>query len=278
MFINNAQIEAWGNFSYGYAGFAYQLQVSAMYLILCEGFLLYFFYKQGKPRILVYVLLLLVVICVFMTGKRTASIISLVVPFLIYAISVKRKKQSFFLSVVFCLLMSYIVSNATSLSETVVFNRIGESVVKAQSGMDITSGRTILWSKAIDAFWEKPIFGIGLNNYQAYTGMSTEAHNSYVQILCEEGVVGFLLFIFPLLYCAYITANKVKMADSQSAESGFLKFSLFYQLFFIIFAFTGNPTTNNLSLILYFVAVGILCSIQNEAKSWKRESFPSQNA
>jgi tetratricopeptide (TPR) repeat protein len=64
------------------------------------------------------------------------------------------------------------------------------------------SGRYDYWRVAVDAFDEKPITGIGAGNYQdAYTlhrheaKPSRYAHNFWLRVLSETGIVGLLLIV-----------------------------------------------------------------------------------
>jgi O-antigen ligase len=84
---------------------------------------------------------------------------------------------------------------------------------------EVTSGtlneRTIIWKAGLDVFRENPINGIGVNafaptiqralgtprqikNAAANNVVELVAHNTFISVLVEEGVVGFLLFIFIL--------------------------------------------------------------------------------
>lgn len=73
------------------------------------------------------------------------------------------------------------------------------------------SGRYDYWRVAVDAFEEKPITGIGAGNYQdAYTlhrhepKQSRYAHNIWLRVLSETGIVGLLLFVGALVL-AFVT-------------------------------------------------------------------------
>ncbi len=55
------------------------------------------------------------------------------------------------------------------------------------------NGRRELWKQGIDLWLEKPIFGGG---YEALGRQIRKgAHNTYVQLLCDTGIVGFILFV-----------------------------------------------------------------------------------
>jgi probable O-glycosylation ligase (exosortase A-associated) len=64
-------------------------------------------------------------------------------------------------------------------------------------------GRTIIWRRGIDMMLENPVFGVGANAFHIAEGLShadiggkwSTAHNSFIQIGAELGVIGLLLFI-----------------------------------------------------------------------------------
>ena len=66
---------------------------------------------------------------------------------------------------------------------------------------DVTSGRTYFWSIAIRMFLDNPIFGVGFDAFGvAFTRYDTwngffrieQAHNEYLQVLAEGGILSFL--------------------------------------------------------------------------------------
>ena len=65
---------------------------------------------------------------------------------------------------------------------------------------DLSSGRTHFWSIALKIFIDYPILGVGLNafgtafpNYDTWNGTMRveQAHNDYLQMLTEAGILGF---------------------------------------------------------------------------------------
>jgi O-antigen ligase len=95
------------------------------------------------------------------------------------------------------------------------------------------SGRTNLWSVAMDAFKSHPIGGIGAGNFtvveQAFAignvsltrtsdvVLNHVVHNSYLQVLAELGVVGYVLFAF-LLVGALVIAWKAVQTFANSGD------------------------------------------------------------
>jgi O-antigen ligase len=84
--------------------------------------------------------------------------------------------------------------------------RFAETAVSS----DITTNRTHIWNVSLDVIKNHPVFGAGLGAFpQAYTAFDTlngmerveQAHNDYLQILADAGIVGLLIgafFVFRL--------------------------------------------------------------------------------
>ncbi len=60
-------------------------------------------------------------------------------------------------------------------------------------GEGADSGRFGQWQEAANAFFSNPFFGVGLEGMFRLRGMAT--HNTYLQVLSETGIVGFVLFV-----------------------------------------------------------------------------------
>lgn len=72
-------------------------------------------------------------------------------------------------------------------------------------------GRLTLYGAAILLFWQHPVIGVGLTNFGEllprvidWNYENLAAHNTYLQVLAEGGVIGFLLFFIPLFYLLYL--------------------------------------------------------------------------
>ena len=69
------------------------------------------------------------------------------------------------------------------------------------------SGRTELWGIVWKAFLANPIFGVGWGAATKLTGgMAT--HNTFLSMLCEQGVFGTFFFVAPLVYAVLASLRK----------------------------------------------------------------------
>ena len=80
-------------------------------------------------------------------------------------------------------------------------------------GEDISTGRFDLYEIAYKAFSQSPIFGIGAGLFKEVTHAYTDVHNAYLQVLCEQGIIGLILFIFPLLNILIDSIQQLRIAS-----------------------------------------------------------------
>lgn len=72
------------------------------------------------------------------------------------------------------------------------------------------NGRREIWDTGIEAFLEQPIQGMGSGVFKTITSGQV-AHNTYLSVLTETGIVGFLLFAIILFTTLYQLKNQDKL-------------------------------------------------------------------
>ncbi|MBX3293461.1 MAG: O-antigen ligase family protein [Acidobacteria bacterium] len=114
---------------------------------------------------------------------------------------------------------------------TVLFVGGDESLLRgvgaARPGMDISTGRFHFWPIAIKIFLANPILGAGLDafgvaftRYDTWNGVLRveQAHNEYLQMLADAGIVGFLLLAaFILIFFRKASAGIASAHGSRRA-------------------------------------------------------------
>ncbi len=121
-----------------------------------------------------------------------------------------------------------------------IVNRIDGTVQEGsydQTRFDESSEkRMAIWASGIEVFKENPIFGAGFKQVQHKLGVDT--HNSFILIMAEMGLVGFLIFLW-LLFAIFKEA--VGLFKTQNIAigmgfigclSGFVLVNMFYSNFF----------------------------------------------
>ena len=271
LFTNSDQVIYWGR-AYGFAGFAYQLDVTAVPLLYAEGIYLFYLSSNNKAKMWKKCFVVgLFILGVLLTGKRMMVILAVLAPVIVYVISRKilgkRLITLLCLAVVLGVGLLYLYYNAEHLLASNVFRRIAKTFVDLKSGIDISSGRTELYDIAMTAFRNNPFFGIGIGNFTKLEGAYTATHNTYFQVLCEQGLVGLVLYIIPLITLLIATIKKLRTSIGSKNISS-LKVSLYIQLVYILYSLSGNTNINMFGYIMYFISIAILA----QAYSYRREA------
>ncbi|MCB0083989.1 MAG: O-antigen ligase family protein, partial [Caldilineaceae bacterium] len=91
------------------------------------------------------------------------------------------------------------------------FQRLAETGESIRSG-DLT-GRVELWRIAQEAWEGRPVIGIGSDAFPSFNRSGRAAHNTYLVILVETGVIGLVCFL-TLLVATLVTAWRLSFRDS----------------------------------------------------------------
>jgi O-antigen ligase len=68
------------------------------------------------------------------------------------------------------------------------------STIGAEIGGGDLNQRSGLWRDGLAAFVEHPLVGVGSNMYRSVNSLGKLAHNSFISVLVELGLIGFVLF------------------------------------------------------------------------------------
>lgn len=254
----------WG----GFPGLAGELSYNAFCLSIGFGI---FFGKilsgQGGKTKNIAILILLYV-GILLTVKRSMILIIPCIAMLIYLIVMVKSRGWKKVIPILILILSPVIYEIF-LSET-----ISNILNKGQDTIDL-SKRELYWNIAFDMIKDNPIFGSGINSYDIFLNRATGiegyagAHNSYLQIISELGVVGATLYFILIFGIAYRTLKALIVATkfNRKTELYLVTASLFIQLVCLFLALTENPLYQQQQLLTYFMFVGIALKIINNQKT-----------
>lgn len=122
---------------------------------------------------------------------------------------------------------------------------------------DGATGRFDLWKQAIDIWLESPVFGSGMSSfYDRYHGA---VHNSYLQVLAETGLVGFLLYLMVIVAAVRI-GRRLHSSVLQALGSRDIELSTMMQAGLIGFCFMISTVTYQ-DVKLFWLACGAFASL-----------------
>ena len=221
-------------------------------------------WKSNKFKYAIFLLLLLALL---LTGKRGHLLANLMTIIFVSAIYAKYRNKGFFretVKIAFALALVIFVLALIFPGAAAPFMRF-----IARQGGDQTSGRLVLFSSAFDLFKQKPILGWGPGVFSNLFGMGN--HNVYLQLLSENGLVGFTLFVSMLLFNLSTTLRKLKFNIKNNCflqNNTYLFFSLYVQVFYLIYGMIGNPLNDGFILIIYLIAASIPYTMKTKEKVW----------
>jgi O-antigen ligase len=88
------------------------------------------------------------------------------------------------------------------------FQRLGTTQA-AMVGGDL-NGRVRLWREGLMSFERHPLLGVGSNMYRSVDSENKVAHNSFLSVLVELGIFGFLLFVLIIITAGYHIVGQAK--------------------------------------------------------------------
>lgn len=232
------------------------------------GLTIFFFKKKNKFYILLITIFVLSEVLIFLSGDRTAFFyinLSAVFVILFSRNLLKLRLLTLILSLSIILILSFINPTAKyrvidKSLEQMNLNSQNENLEKEI--YIFSKQHTHHYISAYRMFLNNKIFGVGVKNFRNFCedeiynvsdlSCSTHPHNSYLQILTETGIIGFMFLILTLIfYLKHILKHLVNKFNSKNYFTDFeiciLSGILIY---FWPFIPTGNFFNNWLNIIM----------------------------
>ena len=221
-------------------------------------------YLSGKSdtkvkKILSLLGIIFLSILTMFTGSRTAFIV-LVGGFILYFCFLTPSKifKNLFISAIVITLAFIIIMNNESFYK--VLGSRFEGLFALFTGEGTVDGsskiRDIFIENGKQWFTEHPILGVGLNNYkvlnQGATGRFTYAHNNFIEIAVNLGLVGLILYYSVYVY---LIKNLIKTAKNNKMNA-FLLSALIVSLISHYGTVSYYDFYQNFLLFLCFYMVG----------------------
>lgn len=205
-------------------------------------------------------------IALLMTTKRSPFLICVTLIVLSEYLATPTGKAGKALTIL--LFVSVAISFLSLVSDRIpaineMFVRLS-AIFGSNSLEESTTGRTYLWDQALSMWQASPLVGSGWGTYRyqwvnGYNGESTAAHNVFLQLLAEVGVVGLVVFLIPAGIAAFGLLKKLPSVLRSTPgcqcdnASSYIAFAALFQLYFFIYCFVGAPLYDFESFPFYFI-------------------------
>lgn len=200
-------------------------------IILAQGVICAFFnfiYLERNYHKVFYLFIFLFVFYVFILTNTRSTLIGLILSltFLLWKIfrnSNERVKVFTLKFIIFSSVMLFISGGYfLSFIDPDMFQRLFEGFDRITEGSygESEGDRMIAWGYALDVFSDNLILGIGAGNFGQY--YIAYPHNIFLEMLSENGLLGFLFIFFPICYALYFCFFKCQSEIEQLYCSLFL--------------------------------------------------------
>ena len=204
------------------------------YFCIFANFSLFYLYLKFKNKLLflsTLILPLLFLVIAFTTQSRAGLLLITTINICFWLFINKPINPSKFRKITrkFVIILALIILGFQFLKiyqGSRIQNRVTQTANKKDS-------REILIEEGIEVFIQNPILGVGLGQFPFYSKYRLFTHNSYTEILAEQGVIGGIL-----LFSFYLIPTFKSIKNYRSDKNNPLY--KFYLLFFITFLIYNN--------------------------------------
>ena len=177
-----------------------------------------FYFAVRKHKIIYFVLAVLFGGIMLFTGSRQ-SLVVLILGMLMYAVlfskNILTTLRNLAITIGVIAIVGIIIFNVEGIYE-VLGTRIEDliSQILGDSNADgSATERGYFANKALEAFTEYPVFGMGLSNFSVYLSKigysnTTWSHNNYLEIMSGLGIVGLILYYS---YLGYVEVYAIRL-------------------------------------------------------------------
>tara|TARA_B100000686_G_C16682841_1_gene912972 strand:+ start:23 stop:1288 length:1266 start_codon:yes stop_codon:yes gene_type:complete len=232
---------------------------------------------KNKIHISDYIILIFSFVIIYRSGDRSALGLILFFSFIFFLIYKDFRKKMLLIFGIFIIFSSILSFQNPNISKRVFIDTLGQfkgvhhkklinesNEGKNQKLLVFSFHHQSHFTTAYKMFVSKPIIGHGLKMFRfkcknfidgekmVFYGCSTHPHNTYMQLLAETGIIGFLTIFCLFLIIGFKIVKKVIKKNIILKSSDSLLIAIFVNLWPLIP--TGNFFNNWLSM-LYFLPI-----------------------
>ncbi len=244
--------------------------LSRLLPILIGIFFLTNYSKKNVNIYLFYSITILAIILIYLTGERTAFLLTIMsITYLTIMIN-QYSKNFLTISIITFFILWFVNFNNPIIKNRMVDytkDQLGLSANIADSTR-IYKGHFLI---AKELFKENPILGVGPKNYGQHCNYekkyqtapyvcTTHPHNTYLQLLAETGITGFLMVTFLFIFFSYFSIKHIYLKVFKKINFfNFPQICLLSSMLITIWPIiTSGSFFNNYLSIIYFFPVGFL--------------------
>lgn len=136
--------------------------------------------------------------------------------------------------------------------------------------------RIEIWKKSIDSIKERPLLGVGIGNYPVVLDQKiflakagSSAHNIYLHIAAEIGILGLLISLW-LLWRLFATAYKKFVSMKDPSLAVYLGALTIYIPWVMAYSLTDVALFDERAFLLFVVTIGLIAGVKENGANSSR--------
>jgi hypothetical protein len=264
-FTEGYDVALYGGDSEGFSTIFQSVHGTAILLTFALCYLLYeFFYFSKKmslfTKIYYIINILILFYSVYLTYVRTALLILATGLFFIFIYKQKLRNLGRIITIFFAMSLFFFVKFS---SDEGFRNRlIGKTIYDEEKVLDsntLSSGRLRIWETSFKSWTENDnilelFFGIGENELMErnnrYIGFRVFSHNGFIDILVQNGIISFLLYLI------FIASFYKNIKNESKRDGGILLLAFFYMYLAMMLVQGGQLVYTMFLMNLSLLAIG----------------------
>ena len=252
------------------------IPIFLVYLIMTDSI------KENKTNIFYSLIISFSFVIVYLSGERTSFFLLILFFLTLFILSKYLRKLIIFImisSIALSLIITKLQTNNQLNASNRMFQKTYQQIIG--DGKNTIESKKKLFNKvyifshdhhghyllAYKIFKDYPVFGSGVKGFRYLCrnkiyilenneGCSTHPHNTYIQILASNGIIGFSLIIFAFIYILreiFLCKKKLNsqiIFDKNELSKGVILLSIFMNLWPLVP--TGNFFNNWISMINFY--------------------------
>ena len=271
--LNNSDevIEKYGYYMSRYynSGIFYEPHDSACYIGVALGIIIIEILLNINKYINLGLMVFLV-FCLILTQKK-GILIATACAIIAIILSQYRKNRNIGKIVLFAIaipiLVVFSIRSIMAAQNTIVFLRMQRFLRLFFSGNESDFGRLKIYRDAIILWKEHPVLGIGWKNYitlsqqRFHYSIPHEVNCDYLQMLCENGIIGFVLCMIPIVVTAIrsFSIEKSRLVLSYDInDQRIIMYSFYVQILILLYAIVEVPFYDETFFSIYIFSCLII--------------------
>lgn len=262
----------------GLRAFTGNINITAFSILLKLPFLIKVISKLKLKFILSFLILTCYSFCLFLLGSRGANLMFIFVFVLIFVFTFVFK-ENFLIKKKYFVYSVISIALAGTINYQLFKNNNSLNVIERSTNLNTSSTQQRLrfYDSALKSIKQNPIFGVGIGNWKLHAteydkpymqdySVPYHAHNDFLEVLAELGILGFIFYFGIFLWLFYLIFKAVKSKEfNKNNLSSLILLCFISIIIYLADSFLNFPFTRPLMQIqnLFYWAVILVLVGQN---------------